>query len=66
MVGLEGYSFDECLLMASIAEFEQVEVPFLQINQLIVNKKAINRPKDQIDVIELENIIRLSKAINPS
>ena len=65
MVGLEGYSFEECLEMASIAEIEGVSIPFLQINQLIANKKAVNRSKDQVDVIELENIIRVSKDLNP-
>jgi hypothetical protein len=56
MVGLEGYSFDDCLNKASIAEIENIKIPFLHINQLIANKKAINRPKDQIDVLELEKI----------
>lgn len=59
MKGLEGYSFDECLQMASIADIDGVNVPFLHINQLIVNKKAVNRPKDQIDVIELEKIRKI-------
>ena len=61
MKGLEGYSFEESLQLASIASIENIEVPFLQINQLIANKKAVNRSKDQIDVMELENIIRVSK-----
>jgi Nucleotidyl transferase of unknown function (DUF2204) len=61
MKGLEEYTFDECLKIASIAEIENIPVPFLQINQLIANKKAVNRSKDQIDVMELENIIRVSK-----
>ena len=61
MKGLEGYSFDECLEMASIADIEGVQVPFLHINQLIANKKAINRPKDQIDVQALEEIVKLRK-----
>jgi len=56
MVGLEGYSFNDCLDKASIAEIENIKIPFLHINQLIANKKAINRPKDQIDVLELEKI----------
>ena len=47
MKGLEGYSFDECLSMASVADIDGVQVPFLHINQLIANKKAVNRPKDQ-------------------
>lgn len=56
MKGLEGYTFNECLEMASIAEIEDIKVPFLHINHLIANKKAVNRPKDQIDVIYLEKI----------
>jgi hypothetical protein len=59
MKGLENYTFDECLQMASIAEIENVNVPFLHINQLILNKKVINRPKDQLDVLALEQISRL-------
>ena len=59
MKGLEGYSFDECLNMASIADIDGVQVPFLHINQLIANKKAVNRPKDQLDVMELERILKI-------
>ncbi len=61
MKGLEDYTFDECLKIASIADIENTLVPFLHINQLIANKKAVNRSKDQVDVMELENIIRVSK-----
>ena len=61
MVGFEGFTFDECLKISSIAEIEDVPVPFLHINQLIANKKTVNRPKDQIDVIELEKIVILRK-----
>ncbi len=56
MKGLEEYTFDECLSIATIAEIESIKIPFLHINQLIANKKAVNRPKDAIDVIELEKI----------
>lgn len=59
MKGLEGYTFDECLEMASVADIEDVGVPFLHINQLIENKKVVNRPKDQLDVIALEEIRKL-------
>lgn len=63
MKGLEGYSFDECLTMASVAEIDQVKIPFLHINQLIANKKAVNRPKDQLDVIELERIMKIQNEL---
>jgi len=61
MKGLEGYTFDESLKLANIAEIETVKIPFLQINQLIANKKAVNRPKDQTDVIFLEKIKRIQE-----
>src|SRR5579863_4562042 len=59
MKGLESIAFNECLNMASIADLEGVKVPFLHINHLIENKKMVNRPKDQIDVIELEKIRKI-------
>ncbi|TCD00923.1 hypothetical protein [Pedobacter psychroterrae] len=59
MKGVEDLSFLECLEIASIADLEGIEIPFLHINHLIENKKAVNRPKDQIDVIALEQIRKL-------
>jgi hypothetical protein len=58
MTALKGvdFSFDECLQMAPVAEIEGVMVPFLHINHLIQNKRVVNRPKDQLDVMELEKI----------
>jgi hypothetical protein len=56
MKGVGEYSFSECLNMAFVAEIEDLKVPFLHINQLIANKKAVNRLKDQLDIIELEKI----------
>jgi predicted nucleotidyltransferase len=49
----------ECLEMASIADLEGIKVPFLHINHLIANKRIVNRPKDQVDVIELEKIRKI-------
>lgn len=59
MKGLEAYTFDECFQMASIADIEGISIPFLHLNQLIANKKVVNRPKDQIDVLALEQIRKL-------
>ena len=59
MKGLNDVNFDEAYHLAKIATIEGYKVPFLQINQLIANKKAVNRPKDQIDIIELEKIKKL-------
>jgi predicted nucleotidyltransferase len=54
--GLEAFSFDECLELAIKPEIDGITVPFLHINHLIAAKKAANRPKDQLDIIELEKI----------
>ena len=59
MKGLEDFSFDECFSMATEAEILNLKVPFLHINHLIANKKAVNRPKDQLDIIYLEKIKKL-------
>lgn len=59
MKGLEGYSFDECYQMSNKADIDGLIVPFLHINHLITNKKAVNRPKDQLDVIYLEKIKKI-------
>ncbi|WP_126243884.1 hypothetical protein [Chitinophaga rhizosphaerae] len=62
MKGLEDLSFDKCFEMASIADLGTVKVPFLHINHLIQNKKVIDRPKDKVDVIQLEKIRELRES----
>lgn len=56
MKGLESLTFDDCYNHAFVADLDGVNVPFLHINHLIANKKAVGRPKDLLDVIELEKI----------
>ncbi len=41
MKGLENYNFQECLALATTADIDGVQVPFLHLNQLIENKKAV-------------------------
>lgn len=64
MKGLENYSFEECLKVASVADLNKIVVPFLHINQLVANKKAVSRPKDKNDIIELEKIIEERKKMS--
>lgn len=58
MKGIE-VSFDECLKLAKSCDVKGVQVPVIHINHLIANKKAVARPKDQLDVIYLEKIKQL-------
>jgi hypothetical protein len=64
MKGLENESFSSCYALAKIVNLEGEEVPFLHINHLIINKKAVNRPKDQMDVIHLEEIKKFTDSID--
>jgi len=61
LTGLEQVRFDECFKIAPIAIIENVPVRFLHINQLIENKRSTGRPKDLIDLEELEKIKKLNK-----
>jgi hypothetical protein len=54
--GFDKEKFDACLKYATIAKIFDLEIPFLNIDQLIEAKKATFRPKDQIDILELEKI----------
>jgi len=56
MKGLEAFSFKECLEKASVAQIDGVNIPFLHSSQLLANKKAVNRDKDQADIEALEDI----------
>ena len=55
----KGYTFDECLKMASVADIDDVSIPFLHINQLTENKKAVNSTRNQVDVLAREHIREL-------
>ncbi len=57
--GLEK-SFDYYLGLASIATIYDVDIPFLHLNHLIESKKAARRPKDKLDLIELEKIRKIT------
>ncbi|WP_295664181.1 hypothetical protein [uncultured Mucilaginibacter sp.] len=64
MKGLEDMTFSDCHKQASVVDIDGVNIPFLHINQLIQNKKSVNRPKDQIDVVELEKIRKIRETGN--
>lgn len=59
MKGLEDQSFDTCFAKSLKADLNGVKVPFLHLNDLIVNKKIVFRPKDQLDLFELEKIKKI-------
>ena len=59
MTYLKGFpqtSFEECYQASSLATIYHLPIHFLHINHLIEAKKQAGRPKDLIDLIELERI----------
>ena len=63
--GLEIIGFEECFNYSILAEIEEVPVRFLHYNHLIICKKASGRPKDLLDIEELEKIRIASEGNNP-
>ena len=56
VLGLENESFASLLKKANIIEIYNVPVYFIDYENLILSKKAANRPKDILDIEELEKI----------
>ncbi len=54
--GFEKENFDTCFEMAPTAIIQNIPVKFLHIQNLIETKKLTGRPKDTIDVEELQKI----------
>jgi predicted nucleotidyltransferase len=56
-----GVDFLPCRSRAVPKEFLGLEVPTISLDDLIANKRAAGRPKDLVDVAELERIRRESR-----
>lgn len=54
--GLDQKHFDDYFAMATVDFINEIPVRFLHYNHLLENKKATNRPKDQLDIAELNRI----------
>lgn len=54
--GFEKKEFETCYNMANRASINGVEVCFLHLNHLIHEKRTCSRPKDLLDLEELEKI----------
>lgn len=55
--GLEDKSFDSLLNDATVLMIKETPVYFIDYDNLIIAKKATNRPKDILDIEELEKLI---------
>ena len=56
--GIENKTFEQLLEKAYIVEISDIPVYFIDYENLIIAKKAANRPKDLLDIEELEKLNR--------
>ncbi len=60
IAGFKQERFQEIEELSPIAIIEEIPIKFIHINQLIEAKKASGRPRDLIDVEELEKIRKIN------
>lgn len=52
---VEGLEFDSAWSKREFVELHGLTIPIVAKQELLVNKRAMNRPKDQADILWLEN-----------
>jgi hypothetical protein len=60
MSGLTG--FDEELKHTIPVRFDEIAVPVLKLDRILVSKKAAGRPKDLLAVLAIEDAIRILRS----
>jgi len=60
LTDIDGLTFDEAWKNKQVADFGDIKAFTLEINDLIKNKKASNRPKDKLDLVQLKELASIS------
>lgn len=58
---ISGVSFSEAEKEKQLLPFEDIFIPFLHLNHLILSKITSNRLKDKMDVEELQKVMKFKK-----
>ncbi|MGH8584072.1 MAG: nucleotidyltransferase [Gammaproteobacteria bacterium] len=58
MNDISGISFRECYRHRVLAMVDGLQLPFIALDQLLINKRATGRTKDRADAEELEKLLR--------
>lgn len=58
LTDIDGLSFQEAWKNRELVEFDDLKAFSLNINDLIKNKEASNRPKDNLDLVQLQELIK--------
>lgn len=58
LTDIDGLTFAEAWKNRQLANFDSIEAFTLAIQDLIKNKKASNRPKDRLDLVQLQELAK--------
>lgn len=61
MTYISGVSFDDAFPQKIITEIDELKVPFINLKHLIISKIGTGRPKDSIDIDQLQKISQIKK-----
>ncbi|MCB0487847.1 MAG: nucleotidyltransferase [Cyclobacteriaceae bacterium] len=61
---ISGLTFEEAFDKKDILPLNDINIPFLHIDHLIISKLTSSRPKDKLDVEELQRILRMREENN--
>ena len=61
LTDIDGLTFDDAWSNKQIAEFDNLKAFTLEINDIIKNKEASNRPKDRLDLVQLKELAEKNK-----
>lgn len=61
MTYISGVNFDEADSKKNMAEIDALNIPFIHLNHLVISKIGTGRPKDSMDVQELQKIDDIRK-----
>jgi len=61
LTDIDGLTFEEAWKNKELAVFDEYHAYTLEINDLIKNKEASNRPKDKIDLAQLKELAAIKK-----
>ncbi len=61
LTDIDGLSFEDAWQNKQLANFDELQAYTLEINDLIKNKEASNRPKDKLDLVQLKELALLEK-----
>lgn len=56
LTDIDGLTFQEAWQNKELVAFDEIEVYSLEINDIIKNKTASNRPKDKLDLVQLKEL----------